>query len=93
MNMRSQVKLDPEQQKRAEERAAEKGISLAEYVRQLIADDLGDASRTRVSDVFNLVQDGPRTDIARQKHRMLGEAVARRKAGGKVSRPVRTRSS
>lgn len=93
MNARTQIRLDPDQQRRAEKRAAEKGISFDEYVRQLIADDLGSEARARVSDVFNLVQDGPRTDVARNKHRMLGEAVARRKAGGQPKRVGRARRS
>jgi hypothetical protein len=69
--------MEPTLQRRAHERAAELGISFAEYVRRIVLRDLGDGeSRADVSQVFDLVQGGPETDVARNKDRMVGEAVS-----------------
>lgn len=76
MNARTQITLDPETQKRAQAKAAELGISFAEYVRRLLAQDLGaPARRTHISMVFDLVDEGPATNIARDKDAMIAEAV------------------
>jgi hypothetical protein len=76
MNARTQITIDPETQRRAHARAAELGISFAEYVRRLLSQDLGEAKRkSDVSSVFNLVTGGPRTNIARDKDRMVADAV------------------
>jgi hypothetical protein len=76
MNARTQVTIDPELQQRAHARAAELGISFAEYIRRLVAHDLGEPKRkVDISVVFDLVDEGPVTDIARDKDKMIGEAV------------------
>jgi hypothetical protein len=76
MNARTQITLDPDTQRRAQAKAAELGISFAEYIRRLLAHDLGQPKRkVHISAVFDLVEDGPPTDIARDKHKMLDEAV------------------
>ena len=76
MNVRTQITLDPEMQQRAHAKAAELGISFAEYVRRLVADDLGEVKpKADISIVFDLVDEGPPTDIARDKDKMIGEAV------------------
>jgi hypothetical protein len=76
MNARTQITLDRETQRRAQAKAAELGISFAEYVRRLVADDLGEPKRKPdISIIFNLVDEGPPTNIARDKHKMIGEAV------------------
>ena len=76
MNARTQITLDPDTQRRAHAKAAELGISFAEYVRRLLAQDLGQAKRKPdISAVFDLIDEGPPTDIARDKDRMLDEAV------------------
>lgn len=77
MNARTQITMDPETQRRAHARAAALGISFAEYVRRLVADDLGRQGRSRpdISILFDLVDEGEPTDIARDKDKMLGEAV------------------
>ena len=63
-------------QRRAHARAAELGISFAEYVRRLLSQDLGEPkSKADISLVFNLVTDGPPTNVARDKDKMLAEAV------------------
>lgn len=97
MNIRRQITLDSETQRRAEARAAELGISFAEYVRRAIADDLGPPASARkvdVTSVFNLVTDGPPTEIARDKDKMLGEAVWQehlRKTGGQRRRSAQSK--
>ena len=76
MSARTQVTLDPEMQRRAQAKAADLGISFAEYVRRLVANDLGEPKpRTDISIIFDLVDEGPATNIARDKDKMIGEAV------------------
>jgi hypothetical protein len=90
MNVRTQVTLDPETQRRAHAKAAELGISFAEYVRRLVASDLGTTKpKVDVSIVFDLIDEGPPTDIARDRGKMIGEAVWQdylRKTGRKPRR-------
>ncbi len=72
---RTQITLDPELQRRARRRAAEYGISFAEYVRRLIASDLADMKPPAdPSLVFNLGNSGG-SDITREKDRLVAEAV------------------
>ena len=55
MMARTQITLDSELHRRARERAAELGISLAEYIRRLVASDLEPSvPKVDVSAVFNL---------------------------------------
>jgi hypothetical protein len=76
MNARTQITLDPEMQRRAQAKAAELGISFAEYMRRLVAQDLGRPKRRPdVSIIFDLGASKEPTDIARDKDKMLGEAV------------------
>jgi hypothetical protein len=76
MSARTQVTLEPEVQRRAQAKAAELGISFAEYIRRLVASDLGPSKRKfDVSMLFDLIDEGPATDIARDKDKMVGEAV------------------
>ena len=77
MNARTQITLDPQTQRRARAKAAELGISFAEYIRRLVAGDLSEPKQAKpdISIMFDLVDEGPPTDIARDKDRMIGEAV------------------
>jgi hypothetical protein len=77
MNARTQITMDPELQRRAQAKAAELGISFAEYIRRLVADDLGEPKKAKpdISVLFDLVDEGPPTNIARDKDKMVGEAV------------------
>ena len=90
MGIRSQITLDPDLQRRAQLKATELGISFAEYVRRALAQDLGERKQTTdISVIFNLVRDGRATHIARDKDKMIGEAVwdeHRRKTGRKRPR-------
>ena len=63
-------------QRRAQAKAAELGISFAEYMRRLVAQDLGEPKpKADISIFFNLIDEGPPTNIARDKDKMIGEAV------------------
>lgn len=76
MNARTQITMDPETQKRAQAKAAELGISFAEYVRRLVSADLGEPKRkVDMSIFFDLGSSSEPTDIARDKDKMLGQAV------------------
>jgi len=77
MNARTQITLDSEMQRQARRKAAELGISFAEYVRRLVARDLGSLrpSKADISILFDLVDEGPETNIARDKDKMIGDAV------------------
>lgn len=80
MMSRTQVVLDPELQRRAKKRASDLGISLAEYIRQLVNRDLTTLHRKAdPSTIFDLGNSGG-SDIARDKDHMVGEAVASRYA-------------
>jgi hypothetical protein len=68
MNARTQITLDPKTQRRARAKAAELGISFAEYVRRLVANDLGEQKpKADISMVFDLGASKEPTDIARDK--------------------------
>jgi hypothetical protein len=76
MNARTQITIDPETQRRAQAKAAAMKISFAEYVRRLLVKDLGDAPReTDISGMFDLADTGPATDVARDKDKMIAEAI------------------
>jgi hypothetical protein len=76
MNARTQITMDPEMQRRAQARAAELGISFAEYIRRVVANDLGERkSKVDVSVIFDLGSSDVPTDIARDKHKMIGQAA------------------
>jgi hypothetical protein len=75
MNARTQITLDPETQRRAHEKAAELGISFAEYVRRVIATDLGEPRpKADISILFDLGASDEPTNIARDKDKMIGES-------------------
>ena len=83
MMSRAQIAFDPETQRRARRRASDMGVSLAEYVRRLVARDL--AAPQRVANpaaVFDLgASDG--CDVAANKDAMLAEAFT---SGGRKPR-------
>jgi len=75
MMSRSQIKLEAELHRRARRRAAELGISFAEYVRRLVASDLETpATRADPRSVFDLGKSGG-TDVARHKDSLLGASL------------------
>jgi hypothetical protein len=95
MRVRTQITIDPDLLRRARAKADSLGISLSEYVRGLVATDLGYRERkinTRkpdISIVFDLCASDEPTDIARDKDKLIGEAVWQnylRKVGRKPRR-------
>lgn len=76
MMARTQITLDPEEHRAARRRAAEQGISLAEYVRRLVHDDLTAEAGPKpdASILFDLGDSGG-SDVANHKHEYVGDAV------------------
>lgn len=76
MNARTQITMSPEMQRRAQAKAAELGVSFAEYIRRLVAGDLGErAPKADITSLFDLGASEQPTDIARDKDKMIGQAV------------------
>jgi hypothetical protein len=73
MMAKMQITLEPEFQRRARRRAGELGVSLAEYIRRLVARDLGSAAAPGL--VFDLGNSGG-SGIAKDKHAMIAQAIA-----------------
>lgn len=74
MMARTQISLDPELHRRARERAADLGISLAEYVRGLLVRDLtAPGAPADPSVIFDLGDPGG-SHVARYKDEYVGEA-------------------
>jgi|SRR4051812_45062807 hypothetical protein len=94
MNARTQITLDPETQRRAQAKAAELDISFAEYVRRLLAQDLRRPRReASVTMTFDLGASEAPTDVARDKHSMIDEAVWEDHVRRSTRRVIRSRSS
>ena len=74
--VRTQIVLESEVQRQARRKASELGISLAEYVRRLVARDLGGASCVAEPSAVYDVGRSRGADVARDKDTMIGEAVA-----------------
>jgi hypothetical protein len=90
MTTRTQITLDPDLRRRARAKATGLGISFAEYVRRVLAKDLGAPQRKpNISVIFDIVDEGPATNIARDKDKMVGDAAWQehlRKTRGKRAR-------
>jgi hypothetical protein len=65
-----------EDHRRAKARAVELDISLAEYIRRVIARDLGDEPQSNISAIFDLGDSGG-SDVSQHKDEYLGEAAWR----------------
>ncbi|MGD0734096.1 MAG: hypothetical protein ABR976_03075 [Terracidiphilus sp.] len=74
MMVRTQITLETELQRQARQRASQIGVSLAEYVRRLVARDLArPEAKTDVSCIFDLGSSGG-SNVARDKDSMIAEA-------------------
>jgi hypothetical protein len=83
MMVRTQITLESELQKRARHRASEIGVSLAEYVRRLVARDLARPEPSaQVSGIFDLGSSGD-SNIAANKHSMIAEAFQATRKGAR----------
>jgi hypothetical protein len=82
---RTQITLEPETQRRARQRANDLGLSFAEYVRRLLAADLGGARPAPdPACVFDLGSSSG-SDIANNKSAMIAEAFAHGRAKSRGS--------
>lgn len=76
MMVRTQITIDSELQAQARQRASELGVSLAEYVRRLVAKDLArPEQKADISCIFDLGSSGG-SNIAENKDAMIGEAIS-----------------
>jgi len=76
MMARTQITLQSQTHRRARQRAAELGVSLAEYVRRLVAHDLsGHRATADVKQVFDLGR-SQGSNITKDKDSMIGEAFS-----------------
>ncbi len=76
MMAKTQIALETEMHRHARRRAAELGVSLAEYLRRLVARDLArPQAHVDVSRVFDLGSSGG-SNVAKHKHRMVEEAFS-----------------
>jgi hypothetical protein len=74
MMARTQITLESHTHRRARQRAGELGISLAEYMRRLVKQDLGESQAAAdVSSIFDLGESA-RSDVANNKDAMIAEA-------------------
>ena len=71
---RTQIMLDPEEHRQASAKAAEAGISLAEYIRRLVRADVEMPPKTDISVIFGLGDSGG-SNIAKYKDEYIGEAI------------------
>jgi hypothetical protein len=76
MMVRTQISLENELQRRARQRASDIGVSLAEYVRRLVARDLArPETKADITSVFDLGASSG-SHVAREKDAMIAEAFA-----------------
>jgi hypothetical protein len=75
MAVRTQIGLSAEDHRRAKRRAAELNISLAEYIRRLVARDLGEPRPAASPELLFDLGRSEGSDIARHKDEYIGDAV------------------
>lgn len=75
MIQRTQVTLDAEQHRRARQRASELGVSLAEYLRRLVQNDLGGEPASGDVSAILALGDSGGSDVARHKDEYIGDAL------------------
>jgi len=82
MTARTQITLDRELQVGARERASQLGISLAEYIRRLVARDLASPKPSADPSAVFALGDSGGSDIANTKDALIAEAVAASRSRG-----------
>ena len=91
MMQRTQITLEPAEHRRARRRAAEQGISLAEYIRRLVREDLSEPRpRVAIDEIFDL-GDSRASDVAQHKDAYVGEAIGAAGTGHRASSERRRR--
>lgn len=83
MMARTQISLPPEIHRRAKQRADELGVSFAEYVRGVLARDLGAAERRADVAALFALGDSGRPDVSTTKDARVAEAIATRRGPGR----------
>lgn len=83
MMARTQISLPLEIHRRAKQRAEELGVSFAEYVRGVLARDLGAAERHADVAVLFALGDSGRSDVSATKDARVAEAIASRRTAGR----------
>lgn len=92
MNARTQVTIDPQLQRRAQAKAAALGISFAEYIRRLVAEDIGEPKpRADITSIFDLGASKTATDIAHDGAGLIGAAVWDEYLPERTPKPTRAR--
>ena len=90
MMVRTQIRLDPDEHRRAKLRAAELGVSLAAYIRRVVGEDLAaPAAKPDARKITGLFGSG-NADIARRKDEYLAEAIEAKVLAG-AARATRRR--
>jgi uncharacterized protein with ATP-grasp and redox domains len=74
MVVRTQVTLDADVHRRAKRRAADLGISFAEYVRRTLDRDLGEEPKGDISAIFGLFDSGV-SDVSSNVEKHLDEVA------------------
>jgi hypothetical protein len=77
MTQRTQITLPTDEHRAARRRAAEQGISLAEYVRRLVHDDLTEAGtkpKSDISAIFGIGNSGG-SNVAEHKDEYVADAI------------------
>ena len=76
MTTRLQVTFEPEEYRRVKRRAAELGISLAEFVRRAVdsALDQPEKPKADISEIFGIANSGG-SNVAKHKDEYLAEAI------------------
>jgi hypothetical protein len=81
--MRTQIALDPEQHARVKQKAASLGITMAEYIRRLVDDDLAGVEPQASPAVIIGIGRSGGSDIAREGKRAVADAVAGRRTAAR----------
>jgi hypothetical protein len=76
MMSRTQITLDPEIQRRARKRASDLGVSLAEYMRRLVARDLGSKPPAQDPSLLFDLGSSDGSNIAKDKDATIAEAFS-----------------
>jgi plasmid stability protein len=76
MMSRTQITLDDETHRRARKRAAELGVSFAEYIRSLVARDLASPRKRSDPSILFALGRSIGSDVAENKDTMIAEAFS-----------------
>jgi len=76
MMSRTQITLDNETHRRARKRAAELGVSFAEYIRNLVVRDLVSPGKATDPSILFALGRSVASDVAENKDAMIAEAFA-----------------